>query len=130
MKLGTKYLYFHLPPHIRDKRIQEVRIVPRYQGRYFEMEYIYTVEPETPALDAMKFLAIDLGLNNFATCVSTNGTVFIMEGKGVKSYNCWWNKQKAKVQSVYEKQGIKFGQKLAILLHRRQSMRNNYLLRR
>ena len=55
VKLGTRYLYFRLPPHIRDKRIKKVRIVPRYYGRYFEIAYVYTVEPETPVSWAHHF---------------------------------------------------------------------------
>jgi len=108
-ELGIRHLYFQLPPHVVGKSIKEVRLLPRYHGRYFEIEYVYEVEPETPNLDATSYLGIDLGLNNFATCVSTNGTAFIIEGKGIKSYNRWWNKQKARVQSVYAKQGRKTG---------------------
>jgi len=68
-----------------------------------------------------------LGLDNFATCVSTDGTTFILEGKGLKSYNRWWNKQKAQLQSVYDKQVIKMGRKLAWLLRKRKNVLNNYM---
>jgi len=126
-KLGTRYLYFRLPPHIQDKTIKEVRILPRYQGRYFEMEYVYQVQPEAPNLEVTTCLGIDLGLNNFATCVSTNGTTFIMEGKGLKSYNCWWNKQMAKLQSVYDKQGLLGGSRMGKLLQKRQHVIRNFM---
>ena len=126
-ELGIRYLYFQLPPHVIGKPIKEVRLLPRYQGRYFEIEYVYAVDPETPALNPTKYLGIDLGLDNFATCVSTDGTAFIIEGKGIKSYNRWWNKQKARLQSVYDKQGRTFGRKMAWLLHKRQRVINNYM---
>ena len=42
-------------------------------------------------------LAIDLGVNNFAACVSTVGTPFIMDGRKLKSINHQWNKEKARL---------------------------------
>ena len=50
-------------------------------------------------------LAIDLGVNNFAACVSTVGTPFIMDGRKLKSINHQWNKEKARLQSIAKKQG-------------------------
>jgi len=92
------------------KPIKEVQLLPRYHGRYFEIECVYEVEPDLPQLDAAQYLARELGLDNFATCVSTTGTAFILEGKRLKSYNRWWNKQKARLQSVYDKQDVKMGE--------------------
>jgi len=126
-ELGIRYLYYTLPPHVLGKKIKEVRLLPRYHGRYFELEYVYEVEPDLHQLDAAQYLAIDLGLDNFATCVSTDGTAFILEGKGLKSYNRWWNKQKARLQSIYDKQDVKMGQKLAWLLRKRKNVVNNYM---
>lgn len=126
-ELGIRYLRYKIPPHVRGKLIKEVRILPRYNGVYFEIEYVYSVAPETPELDTSKFLSIDLGINNFATCVATNGTSFIIEGKGLKSYNRWWNKQKARLQAVYDKQGITFGKKMAWYLQKRQNFVHNYM---
>ena len=65
---------FKLPPTVVGKKIKEVRILPRRKG------YVYEVEPERMDLDDNKYLAIDLGLDNFATCVSTSGTPF-MKGR-------------------------------------------------
>jgi len=126
-ELGIRYLHYKLPPHIQGKSIKEVRLLPRYNGRFFQIEYVYVVDTETPKLNPSQRLGIDLGLNNFATCVATTGAAFIIEGKGLKSYNRWWNKQKARVQAVYAKQGVKFGKKLATFLQKRQNVVNNYM---
>jgi IS605 OrfB family transposase len=126
-ELGVKYLWYKLPPQVVGKKIKEVRILPRYNARYFEIEYVYEVKPEIQDLAKKKYLAIDLGLDNFATCVSTNGTAFILEGKGLKSYNRWWNKDMSKLQSVYDKQGIEMGKQLAWLLMKRKHVVNNYM---
>ncbi|MGZ7159663.1 MAG: RNA-guided endonuclease InsQ/TnpB family protein [Methanobacterium sp.] len=124
-KYGIRYLYFQLPEHV--KQIKEVRILPRCNGLYFEIEYVYLKEPEKPELNKEGYLSIDLGLDNFATCVSTDGTSFILEGKGIKSFNRWWNKSKAKLQSTYKKQGIKKGRKLCYLFRKRKHVMNEYM---
>ncbi len=123
----TRYLYFTIPKHVIGKEIKEIRILPRCNGTYFEIEYIYIEEPIKVELDKSEYLSIDLGLDNFATCVSTNGTSYIIEGRGIKSFNRWWNKSKAKLQSVYDKQGIKKGRKLCYLYRKRKNIINEYM---
>jgi len=130
-KYGVRFLEFKLPPTVIGKEIKEVRILPRCKGLWFEIEYVYEVEPENADLDYSDYLAIDLGLANFSTCVyihdSTSGTPFIIEGRGLKSFNRWWNKEKARLQSVYDKQGIKMGRKMAWLLKKRKNVVNNFM---
>jgi len=126
-KFGIRFLKFKLPPAVVGKKIKEVRILPRCKGLWFEIEYVYEVEPEKTDLDYNQYLAIDLGVDNFATCVSTSGTPFIIEGRGLKSFNRWWNKEKAKLQSIYDKQGIKMGKKMAQLLKKRKNVVNNFM---
>jgi IS605 OrfB family transposase len=125
---GKRFLYFSLPPNIKGLPLKQIRIIPKYKGKFMEIEYIYEVEPRDTklhGLDKNKYLGIDLGLNNFATCANTGGTAFILEGSGIKSYNRWWNKEKAKLQSIYDKQKIKFGNKMRkLLIKRRHKMRN------
>ncbi|MDY7008903.1 MAG: transposase [Cyanobacteriota bacterium] len=75
-------------------------MIPRYNARLFEsvappqeaVEFITEVEPE-PAKKTDKALAIDLGLNNLATCVSNTGSSFILSGRKLKSINQWYNKE-------------------------------------
>nr|WP_172967227.1 RNA-guided endonuclease TnpB family protein [Thermococcus sp. 101 C5] len=126
-KYGVKHLEIPLPKNVKGHRIKEIRILPRYNALWFEVEYVYEVQQEERDLDRSKYLAIDLGLDNFATCVSTTGTAFIIEGRGLKSFNRWWNKEKAKLQSQYDKQGIKFGRKMAWLLKKRKNVVNDFM---
>ena len=61
-------LRFIIPPNIADKEIKEIRIHPRNNARFFEIEYIY-LQPKVKAdVDREKFLGVDLGLDNLATC--------------------------------------------------------------
>ena len=126
-EFGVRYLEFKLPPTVIGKKIKEVRVLPRCKGSWFEIEYVYEAEPVKVDLDCSNYLAIDLDLNNFATCVPTSGTPFIIEGKGLKSFNRWWNMKKAKLQSIYDKQGIKMGRKMAWLLRKRKNVVNNFM---
>ena len=52
-------------------------------------------------------MAIDLGVENLATCVSNVETPFIMDGRKLKSINQYWNKDKARLQSIAMKQGMR-----------------------
>jgi len=104
-----------------------VRILPRYKGLWFEIEYVYEEEPKEVNLDYNKYLSIDLGLDNFATVVYTDGTPFIIEGRGLKSFNRWYNREKSKLQSVYDKQGIKLGKKMGLLMKKRKNVVNNFM---
>ena len=100
-------LRFTIPPNIADKEIKEVRIHPRNKARFFEIEYIYE-QPEMKAdVDADKFLGVDLGLDNLASCVTSEGASFIIDGKQIKSYNRLYNKENARLQSIKDKQHIK-----------------------
>ncbi len=104
-----------------------VRIIPKYNGDYFEIEFVYDQEITVPELDYNHYLSLDIGLDNFATAVSSRETAFILEGRGIKSYNCWWNKRKAKLQSTYDKQGIKWGKQMRILQIKRYNVFRNFI---
>ena len=100
-------LRFIIPPNLDGKEIKEVRIHPRHNAQFFDIEYIY-LQPETKAdVDTDKFLGIDLGLDNLATCVTSEGASFIIDGKQIKSYNRLYNKENARLQSIKDKQNIK-----------------------
>lgn len=71
---------------------------------------------------------MDLGLNNLATCFdSTSGASFILDGRYLKAVNQWYNKQKAKLQSILDHQTQYPGQQSHRLmrLSRRREWRIN-----
>lgn len=81
-----KEFVFTLPKHIKIDKLQEVRILPIFGGKEFDIEYIYhkMVEP-IQDLDTNRFLGIDMGLDNFATCLdSATGFSFIINGSPSK----------------------------------------------
>lgn len=107
-KKFNEKLLISIPLYLQDKRIRQIHIVPKHNGRFFEVNYMFDdFEAEKFELDKDKFLAIDLGINNFATCATNDGDSFIIDGKKLKSYNQWYNKQLARLSSVKDYQKIK-----------------------
>lgn len=97
------------PSRLDPESVKEIRILPCQHGRFFKIQYVYKVEQEPLGLNKDNALGIDLGVNNLATCVPTNGTPFILDGRRIKSINHCWNKERARLQSVADKQGIRGG---------------------
>ena len=108
-----------VPDRLKDKTIQEVRICPMYNGRYFKIQYCYLQDPEPMKTLPDRVLAIDLGLDNLAACVTNTGTSFLMDGRKLKSINQYWNKRKARLQSIAAKQGQKTTNQLCQLAKKR-----------
>ena len=105
-KYETK-VHIKVPKILEDKKIKEIQIIPKFNARFFEIQYIYEVQEENLKLDTNNALAIDLGINNLCTCVTNTGKSFIIDGKKLKSINQFFNKQNAKLQSIKDKQNIK-----------------------
>ena len=93
-----------IPPILIDKKIKEIRIIPKSNARFFEIQYIYEVECIQRNLNINNALALDLGINNLVTAVTSNGRSFIIDGRRLKSINQWFNKENARLQSIKDKQ--------------------------
>lgn len=128
-KKNHKPIKINIPPILQDKTIKEIRIIPKFNARFFEIQYTYQVENEQRNLDKNSVLAIDLGVNNLATCVTNTGKSFIVDGKKLKSINQWFNKYNAKLQSIKDKQG--YGKVLTMkqkcIWNKRNNRVNDYL---
>lgn len=75
------------------------RIVPK--GSCYILEIVYKTEPKQYNLDKSRMVSIDLGVNNFVTMVNNIGEKpIVINGKGIKSYNQYWNKEIAKYRSI------------------------------
>jgi len=98
-----------IPPVLPDKKVKEIRIIPKANARFFEIQYIYEAECVQRNLNKNNALALDLGINNLVTAVSSNGKSFIIDGRRLKSINQWFNKRNARLQSIKDKQ--RFGKK-------------------
>lgn len=108
-KKTHKVVEITIPPVLLDKKVKEIRILPKANARYFEIQYIYETECIQRNLNTQNALALDLGVNNLVTAVSSTGKSFIVDGRKLKSINQWFNKEKARLQSIKDKQH--FGKK-------------------
>ena len=94
------------PNRLDPATVKEVRVHPKYDARFFEVEFVSKAETEPVETIAGSAISIDFGLDNLATCVDTNGASFIVDGRQIKSINQWYNKENARLQSIKDKQGI------------------------
>lgn len=122
-KKNHKKILIKIPPILLGKKIKEIRIIPKFNARFFEVQYTYEVQEEQRNLDKNHALAIDFGINNLATCVTSKGKSFIIDGKKLKSINQWFNKENARLQSIKDKQ--KYGKKPTLRQKYLYSSRNN-----
>ena len=82
------------------EKLNQVRIVPCNQ--VFCVEIVYSVfVDDTVFQDNGRVMSIDLGLDNLATVVTNTGLQpILVNGKGLKSHNQYYNKQKAHYQRI------------------------------
>lgn len=100
--------YIHFPKVFNGLKVktkiegtfQQLRVVPKSGVIILEVIYLKEVPDFLP--DDGHFLSIDLGLDNFATIANSRDTAHpvIVNGKGLKSYNRWFNKKLAHYKSV------------------------------
>ena len=115
------------PKRLVDKKIKEVRIIPQFNGKFFKIQYCYESNTTDLGLNKDNALSIDVGLENLATCVDTNGASFIIDGRKLKSINHYYNKQKAKKQSILDKQNLKYSKYMIKLINKRNNKANDYI---
>jgi IS605 OrfB family transposase len=118
-----------IPPYLHDKKIRQIHIIPKHNGKYFEAVYMFDdAEQETPILDSEKALSIDFGVNNLATCVTNTGESFIVDGKKLKSINQWYNKELSRLSSIKDKQKIKsYTNRQYAITNKRNNRVSNYM---
>lgn len=117
-----------IPPILSEKKIKEIRIIPKKDARFFDIQYTYEAFEEQRELDKTKALAIDIGVNNLATCVTNEGKSFIIDGRKLKSVNQWFNNENSRLQNIKDRQGIKkTTEKQYVLRHNRNNRVNDYI---
>jgi transposase, IS605 OrfB family, central region len=117
LKLKTKVI----------KGLQQVRIVPK--GSIYVIEVVYKKEIPNMIHEGNHVVGIDLGLNNFVTIVNNIGeTPIVINGKGIKSINQYYNKQKAYFQSILKKQnGLDWSKRLEKLTLKRNNKIKDFM---
>lgn len=111
----------------RKENIDAIRIVPK--TTHYVLEVVYTKEPKKSLANAKekKIAAIDLGVNNLATVFYGFGRApELYDGRFIKSVNRWFNKRKARLQSLLG-EGVKSSRQIGVIGAKRSRVIDNYL---
>jgi len=111
-QIQNGYLYFaftRLKPfnNLFRTKVQghhlQTRIIP--QGGNYILEIVYEKEVVEQPTESHNIASIDLGVNNFVTMANNiDAKSIIINGKGIKSYNKYWNKEISKFKSIAKKE--------------------------
>lgn len=114
----TKDLLITIPQWERYSKdvsmFNQIRLIPEREK--VKVEIVYEKELVVSDVDKSKYASIDLGIDNLATMVTSDGCI-IWSGKHLKSYNRYFNKRLSKLQSIKDLQGIKQSTKRIMALY-------------
>lgn len=97
IKFPKAFKGFHLKSKVNN--LQQVRFIPK--DKYIIVEVVYRVNDIEELIDNNRYIGIDLGLDNFATITNNCGLIpLVINGKGLKSINQYYNKQMAHHKSI------------------------------
>ncbi len=102
-KYNLKQLELNINSNLfENKEIKEIRIVPIFNGKWFEIQYIYKDLNEYKQIGKNdNFISIDLGVNNLLACIdNVNKKPILFDGKLIKSKNRYFNKELSKLKSI------------------------------
>ena len=107
----------------------QVRFIPH--GNHYTMEIIYEIEIEDidKEMVSERIAAIDIGVDNLVTMTNNIGlNPIIINGKGVKSINQYYNKRLAKEKSLLKiRHGKDWSRKLDVITFKRFQRIKNYM---
>ncbi|MBR3515362.1 MAG: transposase [Lachnospiraceae bacterium] len=106
---------------------QQVRFIPK--ANHIELEVIYNVEIPEIIGNNNRYYSIDIGLDNLATVTNNFGEQpFIINGKGLKSENKYYNKLLAHYKSIAMRMNKKYSTKRTqSITKKRNQIVDNYL---
>lgn len=108
-------------------RLIQVRFVPR--GCVYVMEIVSEIEVSDTVESDNRIVGIDLGINNLITASNNIGKQpFIINGRGLKSINQFYNKRRADLQSELKRRNNKdWSEKLDVITQKRFNRIKNYM---
>lgn len=115
---------FKFTTRTNKTNIQQLRFVPK--NGYIVLEVIYNKKEKPRSEDNGKYLGVDIGLNNLASCVSNTGSCFIINGKPLKSINQYYNKRLAYLKSKLEN-NKQVSKQIRLLTTKRNNKIKDYL---
>ena len=116
-----------IPEDIRDKKFIQVEIIPIDNGKMFKANFTYEMEVEPWDLNENNVMGIDLGVNNFAAIVTSEGTPYIVDGRCLKNQIYFKCKKVAHYMSILNKQGLKTSKRIQKINTKFRGKQNNFL---
>jgi IS605 OrfB family transposase len=98
-----------MPANLKNQKVTYIEIVPKHNGRFFEVHYTYEVQKPQMKLaltTTTKALVIDLGVDNLMSCATSIGETFIIDGLRLKSINQYFNKVLSHQQEINIENGL------------------------
>lgn len=112
--IQDNYLIVDVPNHLQleSQIIKTVEIKP-LPGNKFELMFVIEIaDAKLQDINYQKFMSIDIGVNNFLSCYTYNGTCEIYSGRQLLSINRYFDKTISYYRSIADaqqsKQGIKY----------------------
>ena len=123
---------FTIKPQFINKEnfvsFQQVRIIPG--NKQFTIELVYNIEIQDEKLeDNGKYLSIDIGVDNLATITNNIGLQpVIINGKGLKSINKYYNKQISHYREIAKRMNnVDYTKRMDRLTVKRNNKINDYM---
>lgn len=126
--ITKKNLILDFPTNLNITTLHQLQIKPTYNGKNYEILFCYEKETTNNKPNYENKLSIDCGLDNLLTCFDVQrGKSFIIDGKPVKSTNHFYNKEKSRIQSIYDKDKIHINTgRFIALSQKRNNVINDY----
>lgn len=110
---------------IRNTNLHFISVVPR--NDYIQVNFIYKKQEKQLRKDNGKYMSVDLGVDNLATCFSNTDRSFIIDGKKVKHINQFYNKKIGEVKSeLKQKNNKEYSHKTRQLTLKRNNKIDDY----
>jgi putative transposase len=103
-----------------DTDLREVRIVPK--GVNYVCEIVYDKEINPSELSFGRIIGIDPNVGNLVAIANNFGAEpYVVKGSIAQQMNHYYNQENARLRSIYDKAGIRFGHKLERLNWKRNN---------
>ena len=108
-------------------KLLQVRFIPK--GDKYILEIVYQIDVPEVILESKNIIGIDIGIDNFATISNNIGVKpIIINGKGIKSINQYYNKRKAEFQADLKTRHDQYwSNRLQRLTNKRNNKVSNFL---
>ena len=81
MKISSTQIEIEIKSNLTKDKVQFIRLVPK--NNYIVIEIGYNIQEKEVQLNN-NVLAIDIGVNNIASCVTNTGNKFLINGRQLK----------------------------------------------